>query len=140
LFFIANLQGWHIFLIVLAGILALLFIAYQCMLCWATHAYAKIVQNNTISINDFVNEHPTPSQCLKCILLNHFNVGKKIPSTEILELCVEESDKVEQRIYQTGICCCQKLWYQETTTGGGYHLHGLWTSSDCLCCNQLGTR
>jgi hypothetical protein len=90
----ATLQGWQIFLIVLAGVLALLFIAYQCMLCWATHAYAKMVQDNTISVNDFVNEQPTPSQCLKCVLLNRFNVGNKIPSTEILELRVEASDIV----------------------------------------------
>ena len=91
----ATLEGWQIFLIVLAGILALLFIAYQCILCWATRAYAKMVEHNTISVDDFVNEHPTPSQCLKCVLLNRFNVGKKIPSTEILELRVEESDKVD---------------------------------------------
>jgi hypothetical protein len=54
-----------------------------------------MVQDNTISVNDFVNDHPTPSQCLKCVLLNHFNVGNKIPSTEILELRVQESDKVD---------------------------------------------
>jgi hypothetical protein len=82
-----------LFFIVLAGILALLFIGYQCILCWATRAYAKMVQDNTISIDDFVNEHPTRSQCLKCILLNRFNVRNKIPSTEILDLHVEESDK-----------------------------------------------
>jgi hypothetical protein len=79
----------------LASIFALLFIAYQCFLCWATRAYAKMVQDNTISVDDFVNEHPTPSQCLKCVLLNCFNVGTKIPSTEILELHVKESDKVD---------------------------------------------
>jgi hypothetical protein len=91
----ATLQGWQIFLIVLAGVLALLFIAYQFILCWATRAYtyAKMVQDNTISVDDFVNEHPTPSQCLKCVLLNRFNVGNKIPSSEMLELRVEESDK-----------------------------------------------
>jgi hypothetical protein len=54
-----------------------------------------MVQDNTISVDDFINEHPTLSQCLKCILLNHFNVGKKTPSMEILELRVEESDKVD---------------------------------------------
>jgi hypothetical protein len=54
-------------------------------------AYAKMVQDNTIS----VNEHPTPSQCLKRLLLNRFNVGKKTFSTEILELRVEESDEVD---------------------------------------------
>jgi hypothetical protein len=91
----ATLEGWQIFLIVLAGVFALLFIAYQCILCWATHAYAKMVQDNTISVNDFVNEHPTPSQCLKYILLNRFNVGNKIPSSEMLELRVEGSDKVD---------------------------------------------
>jgi hypothetical protein len=49
-FIMAILQGWQIFLIILAGVLALLFIAYQCsMLCWATRAYAKMVQDNTIS-------------------------------------------------------------------------------------------
>jgi hypothetical protein len=47
---------------------------------------AKMVQDNTISVDDFVNEHPTPSQCLKCVLLNCFNVGTKIPSTEILRV------------------------------------------------------
>jgi hypothetical protein len=104
-----------------------------------------MVQDNTIS--DFVNEHPTPSQCLKCVLFNRFNVGNKIPSTEILELRVEESDKVDGlkvtfrsdvSTMQTGICCRQKLGYQETTTRGGHYPHGLWTSSDCLCCHQLG--
>jgi hypothetical protein len=54
---------------------------------------AKMVQDNTISVDDFANEHPTHSQCLKCILLTCFNVGTQIPSTEILELRVEESDK-----------------------------------------------
>jgi hypothetical protein len=54
-----------------------------------------MVQDNTISVNDFMNEHPTPSQCLKCVLLNRFNVGNKTPSTEMLELRVEESDKVD---------------------------------------------
>jgi hypothetical protein len=91
----ATLQGWKIILIILAGVLALLFIVYQCILCWATRAYVKMVQDNTISVDDFINEHPTPSQCLKCVLLNRFNVGNKIPSTEILELRVEESDKVD---------------------------------------------
>jgi hypothetical protein len=104
----ATLKGWQIFLIVLASVLALLFIAFQCMLCWATHAYAKMVQDNTISVNDFVNEHPTPSQCLKCILLNRFNVGNKIPSTEILELRVEESDKVNglKVTYHSDVSTC----------------------------------
>jgi hypothetical protein len=91
----ATLEGWQIFLIVLVGILTLLLIAYQCILCWATCAYAKMVQDNTISVDDFINEHPTPSQCLKCALLNCFNLGNKIPSMEILELRIEESDKVD---------------------------------------------
>jgi hypothetical protein len=36
-FIIANLQGWQLFLIVLAGILALLFIEYQCISCVGQH-------------------------------------------------------------------------------------------------------
>jgi len=89
------LKGWQIFLIVFAGILALIWVLYQLVLMWATRAYARMVENNTLSVDDFVAEHPSPHSCFKCVVLHYFNVGSKVPSEEVLDLRVEESDKVE---------------------------------------------
>jgi hypothetical protein len=38
----ATLQGWQIFLIVMAGVLALLFIAYQCISCVGQHVPTRM--------------------------------------------------------------------------------------------------
>jgi hypothetical protein len=89
------MDGWQIFLIVLAGMIALVWILYQLALFWATRAYQKMVQDNTLSVDEFVNANPTPSSCLKCVALHYFNVGGKVPSDKILNLRVEESDKVD---------------------------------------------
>jgi hypothetical protein len=99
----ATLQGWQIFLIVLAGVLALLFIVYQCI-CVGQHMsmpkWCKTIPFRLMISS--MNIPLPPSQCLKCVLLNRFNVRNKIPSMENLELRVKmrESGWIKSHILQ----------------------------------------
>ena len=80
-----------IVLIVLASVAAFLFISWQVALWGATHAYARMIKENVIEVDDFVGGPPNPMSTLKCFFYNWFNLHGCKPSTVTLDLCAMDS-------------------------------------------------
>lgn len=88
------MEGWQIALIVLASVAAFLFISWQVALWGATRAYARMIKENVIEVDDFVGGPPDPTSALKCLFYNWFNLHGRKPSTVALDLRAVDSDKV----------------------------------------------
>lgn len=88
------MEGWVIALICI-GVLVGAWLCYQLLLLWAKSAYQKLIANNTVNVDEFV-QCPTPSaqSCLKVVFLHTFNTKGFSPSKSTVPLKVVESDKV----------------------------------------------
>lgn len=90
-----------ILLIVVVTIVAGLYAFWQYLLTLAPTWYATMIQNNAISVDDFVGGPPDPSLAIKACFLNYLNLGKRIARKDGYPLKTVASDKVHGLIVTT---------------------------------------
>ena len=89
-----NFEPWALALFILACIIVGMFLLWRVALLLAPELYRAMIQNNSISVDDFVGGAPSPKSALKSWLLNRFNVGSRVAKKEGYVLKTEDSDKV----------------------------------------------
>ena len=82
-------------LIAIAVVIVSLYIIWKLVLLWAQRAYRHMVAKNTVSVDTFVQSKPSARSCLKCVLLNKFNVRSMVPKYDGLDLTAYKSVKVD---------------------------------------------
>lgn len=91
----ASLQPWAVVLIATASVFAALYLLWRIVLLLAPGLYRSMIQNNSISIDDFVGGPPKAPSAFKSWLLNRLNVGSRVAKKEDnYPLKTEDSDKV----------------------------------------------
>ena len=118
-----NFEPWALALFILACIIVGMFLLWRVALLLAPELYRAMIQNNSISVDDFVGGAPSPKSALKSWLLNRFNVGSRVAKKEGYVLKTEDSDKVP------GL----------KVTSRGNDSYGIRSSQNCLCGYFLGT-
>lgn len=85
---------WVVALGGLAVTIVGLWIVWQIVLGLAPAWYNSMIENNSVSVDDFVGGPPHPASALKSWFLNKLNVGSRIAKKEGYALKAEDSDKV----------------------------------------------
>ncbi|KAL9183751.1 hypothetical protein ACHAXT_004607 [Thalassiosira profunda] len=90
----ADLQPWAVALLAVAGTLVGLYLLWRVVLLLAPGWYRSMIQDNSVSVDDFVGGPPNGTSAFKSWLLNKFNVGSRVAKKEGYPLKTEDSDKV----------------------------------------------
>jgi hypothetical protein len=90
----ADLQPWAVALIAVACTIVGLFLLWCIVLLIAPSWYRSMIEDNAVSVDDFVGGPPDGKSALKSWLLNRFNVGSRVAKAEGYPLKTEDSDKV----------------------------------------------
>lgn len=88
------MKGWQIALVVLASVAAFIFIAWQFALWWASRAYARMIKENVIEVDEFVGGPPSSKSALKCLFYNWVSLHGHKASSVAVDLRAQDSDKV----------------------------------------------
>ena len=88
------MKDWQVALTVVVSLVAFFFIAWQVALQWVMLVYGRMIKDNVINVDDFVGGPPSPKSALKCLFYNWFNLHGRKPSSVVLDLHVEDLDKV----------------------------------------------
>ena len=84
-----------ILLIFVVTIVAGLYAFWQYLLTLAPTWYVTMIQNNAVSVDDFVGGPPDPASAFKACFLNYLNLGKRLARKEGYPLKTIASDKVD---------------------------------------------
>lgn len=90
----ASLQPWAIALIALAASVIGLYFLWRILLLLSPRWYRSMVENNAVSVDDFVGGPPEPASAFKSWLLNWLNVRNRVAKKEGYPLKTQDSDKV----------------------------------------------
>jgi hypothetical protein len=88
------MKGWQIALVVLACVAAFIWIAWQFALWWAGRAYARMIKENVIEVDEFVGGPPSSKSALKCLFYNWVSLHGHRASSVAVDLRAQDSDKV----------------------------------------------
>jgi len=88
------MEAWKIALLILASVVPGFIFLWKIVLLVAKDRYRRMIQNNYISVDDFVGGPPSPTSALKSTLMNWFNVGSRVAKHKGYDLKTEDSDKV----------------------------------------------
>lgn len=90
-----SLQPWAIAFIVLASSFVGLYFLWRIVLLLAPRWYRSMVENNAVSVDDFVGGPPEPASAFKSWLLNWLNVKNRVAKKVGYPLKTQDSDKIQ---------------------------------------------